>query len=677
MKKELRKSKPSRVSSSKVQDCVAKAFTNNIKPLRKTMKKELRKSKPSRVSSSNVQECVAKAFTNNIKPLRKTMKKELRKSKPSLVSSSNVQEGVAKAFTNNDILFVGAWARDHKGNMILKDWVTRFCTHFKAYSKIKFYAKQVVSLFQTLSSRFLETKVSSLDGSSVWIELQEQVVIERISIVIHNLLKAKKDGMLLELSFNEPKKMQEVQILKIDIESFQTRPGNDRIWLELSEFDHLKINDVILGKYDGRETHCGNLKFLHHMDDYMTKYERTTTVEGKLTLIRQMIASWKKHVATTGRFVVSNGDAFSIVEADDELTLMLGVAGMAQEMIRPIPLGAPDIYLGEKWTIQRTHTRNLEFHRLLASNMKAYGVVAKINTRHQRIAEELSIAGDIVRKMCWDSYPKGPFKGGFKVFDTKVKDWVTVSVEEAIRRTLILLRLKEYFSIVAADQHVQGGLVQDCCVGDAKVTFLDGSRCTSSWQSMLTEGSSPASPNSKIRAGAKRRIPSPMQATLLASPKRSLNTSSLLYSELWSPTMMSPIASSPVKSFAPANSTPSSRLASIPHPVARYHVSQPGLVPTRYPNNCISLQYATVCPTPTSHLSNERLLPLQFHNSRIQLPNPRNIGFWPSEPNNNDFLTHSHIHRTPVNHPTGSPFIIPTRNDQLVWVPFSVPFNTH
>ena len=240
-----------------------------------------------------------------------------------------------------------------------------------------------------------------------------------------------------------------------------------------------------------------------------------------------------------------------------------------------------------------------------------------------------------------------------------------------------MLRLKEYFSVAAADTDVHKGLAQDCCVGDAKVTFVEGSRCTSSWQSTLTEGSSPASPKSRIRDGAKRRIPSPMQANLLASPNRSLNTSSLLHSELWSPTMMSPIVSSPVKPFAPANSTPSSRLASIPHPVARHHVLQPGLVPTNCPNHCISLQYAAVSPTPTRHLSNDRLLPPQFHDSRIQLPNPRNIGLWPSEPNNNDLLTHSHIHRTPVNHPTGSPFIIPTRNDQLVWVPFSVPFNTH
>jgi hypothetical protein len=164
----------------------------------------------------------------------------------------------------------------------------------------------------------------------------------------------------------------------------------------------------------------------------------------------------KKHIAATGRFVVGNGGVFSIVEPDDELTVFLGVAGMTKEMILPIPLGTSDIYLGAKWTIQRSHRRNLEYHRLLASNMKAYGDAAKITIRSQRIVEELSIAGDIVRKICWDSYPKGPFKGGFKVFDTTLNDWVLVSVEEAVRRTMILLRLKKYFSVIAAYSDCNG-----------------------------------------------------------------------------------------------------------------------------------------------------------------------------------------------------------------------------
>lgn len=601
--------------------------------------------------------------------------------KLSRVSTSTVQECDVNAFTSNDILFVGAWARDHGGNMLLKDWVNRFCKNIKGYSKIKFHAMQVVSLFQALSSRFLEPKVSFIDGSSIWVELQEQVVVERISVLIQNVLNKKNDGsvgMLLDLTFKVPTRIREVQILKIDVESSQTRPGNDTILLESSDFEHLGINDVILGKYDGRETHCGNLKFLHHMDAYMPKYERTMTVGGKLTLIRQMIGRWKAHVAATGRFLVGNGRVFSIVEADDELTMFLGVAGMVKEMTIPIPLGTSDIYLGGKWTIQRLHRRNLEYHRLLERNMKAYGVVAKVTTRDKRIVEELSIAGGIVRKMCWESYPNGPFKGGFKVFDTKVKDWVLVSVEEAVRRTLILLRLKQYFSVVAAD-NASNGLLPDCRADYAKKTLLQGSRslamlnCVSSSQSMLTEVASPV-----FFPKSERPIPSPMQITLLSSPKRSPNTSSLLQAELWSPTMTSPLAASPVKSFAVANSTQSTMFASVAHPVARHHVYQPSLVhrmPSYCPNTCNSMQYAGVIPTPTNHLSNENLLSPQFHDNRIQLPHPRNIGFWPSQTNNNEWPPPSHIHPTPVNNP--SPFITPSRNDQLLWVPFSVPFNTN
>jgi hypothetical protein len=134
--------------------------------------------------------------------------------------------------------------------------------------------------------------MSSIDGSSIWVELQEQVVVERTSVLIVRYSTRRRTAVwyVLDLTFNEPKIMQEVQILKIDVESFQIHPGNDRILLESSDWEHLGINDVILGKCDGRETHCGNLKFLHHMDDYMPKYERTT-VGAKLTLIRQMIGS--------------------------------------------------------------------------------------------------------------------------------------------------------------------------------------------------------------------------------------------------------------------------------------------------------------------------------------------------------------------------------------------------
>ena len=639
---------------------------------------------------------------------------------------STLQVPHTKHYTKSDVLFAGAWTRDHKGNVCLNEWMSRFCKNVKARDTIEPIAKKMVSLFKTLSSRFLEAKTSSLDGSTVWVELEEQVVSERITACIQNLLDEKEKektslglpgACLLPGACSEKlKRKQKVQILRIDFGLRQIRPGNDFIMLESTVSGHLSTDDVILGEHDGRETHCGNLKFLHHVDNYIPKYERAMSMGSKLGMIRKIINAWKKLVEHEVRFIVPNGDVFSIVEAHDELTVLLGVAKMIQKLLQPIPYRSPEIYLGDQWTIQRAHRRNSEYHKLLSSNMKAYGVVAKIQTQPERFVEELSLAGNIVREIGWEAYPTGPFKGGFKVFDTKKQGWTLVSVEDAVKKTLILLRLKAYFSEGSNYKFVFDGPNPNLRhVEKTKAVSTESKpRPLPEYMSVMlvvppansTERTvkhaacvqavlTPAAPRTPLKSNTRSGAKSPwdLLEALLDSPKGSPSSLSLLQADLWSPTtspekgaclgvhlVMSPPAS-PTKSLVrQITSTPHAGPTSITQPIARRSAAQPGLVPSMRPNSpptwvprgALPQMYSNGFVAPPFHSSG--FVPPQLHSNGFMPPQLHNNGYMPQQLHTHGFVPPQFHRLAPP--PMHRPHLFPVRgpDQQLVWVPFSVPF---
>jgi hypothetical protein len=572
------------------------------------------------------------------------------------------------SYTTNDVLFAGKWARDHKGNLLLNEWTARFCKRFNAQSNRNEIARQIVTLFKNLAGRFLEAKRSPLDGKTIWVDLEDNVAIERTSVLIGTMVINKKPGYPRTLDESpddgtvDLKRLQNVKILKMDIKSYQICRGNDFIKLESKDNDQLWINDVMLGSQGGRETHYGNLKFFHHIDDYGPKYERATTIGGKLNVIRQIISTWKKNFAKDIRFVVRHGNVYSIVEADDELTVFLGVAEMIKEIIRPIPNGSHDIHLGDKWTIQRTHQRNREYYKLITSNLSAFGAVP---TSASLIREELAIAGNVIRKACWKSYPTGPFKGDFKVFDTTAQDWVLVSLEEAVKRTLVLMRLKAHFSGIS--------------------TKTDDSAALSKSElgQHIEARTSPHGLPSTNRPGATRPAPSPLRGALLATSKGGTNLASLLQSELWSPpespekgencrpaTPASAISSHSL--VADASSTRSEGMTSLMHPVARHSKTQLGLVPewnVRQLHNWAPVLCDPNIIPKSPHESSERLFHPLLH-GRFMPQHPNSSAFWPPHPRDNLVMLNPPSLRHPVHENTT--FIVPNPNHRLVWLPFPV-----
>ncbi|KAI2507218.1 hypothetical protein MHU86_7175 [Fragilaria crotonensis] len=587
------------------------------------------------------------------------------------------------SYTTNDVLFAGKWARNHKGNMLLNEWTARFCKRLNAQSDRKEIAKQIVTLFKTLAGRFLEAKRSSLEGQSSWDDIEDSVAIERTSVLIQKMVIDKKLGNPTSLDASrgdgtiDLKRPQKVKILKMDLKSHQICLGNDMINLESTDNDQLWINDVMLGPQDGRETHYGNLKFFHHIDDYAPKFERSTTVGGRLNVIRLIISSWKKHVAKDSRFVVRNGDVYSIVGADDELTVFLGVAEMIKEIIRPIPAGSHDIHLGDKWTIQRTNLRNREYYKLIASNMSAF---SGVSTSQSLILEELNIAGDVIRKACWKSYPTSPFQGGFKAFDTTLQDWVLLSVEEAVKRTLVLLRLKSHFSGNPAKTDNRAAFSQSDPAHHSKalLAISAGSEQECKQNNIIP----PRRQRLSKRSGATRPVPNPVKASRLASPKGGTNLASLLQSEIWSPIESpeevencrptTPVSPIPTKLLVTdVSTTRAVGMTSLMHPVARHFTTQPGLVPegnfrqlhTWTPVACDS---NTISKSP--QICSERLFHPLLH-GRFMTQHPNSSAFWPPHASSN-CLNHPAL-RNPDH--ASRAFIVPNPEHSLAWLPYSVP----
>ena len=637
------------------------------------------------------------AFDDDTKPPRNQSQPIASAITPTLSPLLTSQESGINTFTNNDVVFAGMRARNHKGNMLFNEWMTRFCKRINAQSNITEIARRIVALFTKLATRFLEAKKSPLEGQTTWVELGEPVVVERTSVLIQKLLSEKKIGNRSNLDVSNGdcstilKSARKVHILKIDLKLYQIRIGNDCIKLESNDHDQLWTNDVMLGQHDGRETHYGNLKFFHHIDDFLPKYERATTVGGKLNVIRQIISAWKRQVAKEVRFIVRNGDVYSIVGADDELTVFLGVGEMIQEIMRPIPLGSSDIYLGDKWTIQRTHQRNREYFKRITSNMAAFSEASTITSYQRRTLEELNIAGDVIRTVCWESYPTGRFRGGLKVFDTKLQDWVLVSVEEAVKRTLVMLRLKAYFSGIPAraidpeGPNNDGGAANLPAELAQHIAALVVISPRPEVKHTPNQTAPPTSKSSNKRPGATRPIPSPLRAALRASPKGSINFASLLQSELWSPTEspekseycrrpMTPISPVPSKFLvADIPSTRAAALTSVVHPIALHSMTQPGLVSEAIfhplhswvPTSCD----AKIIPE-SPQIDNEHHLHPFFHGGFIP-QHPNSTAFWPPHPSRNDGLFEYPMPRNPGH--MAQSFPVPNPNHRMVWLPISSP----
>lgn len=345
-------------------------------------------------------------------------------------------------YSTGDVLFAGPAARDHKGNLLLSHWIRRFC---KPPQSPRYLAQQLFFLWSELDARFREPKTSDLDGSTVWIELGPKLVIERLSLLIQATMnqaieqKKKKNNNKLDVLSTACKlKVYRVAVLDLDLAARNMCHGQNWIMVRSPEPVVLSVDDVILGT----STHAGNLKFLHHLDVYLPRFERCTSLGGSLDLIRKIITAWRKRTKGSGRFVAPSQVETVFSFADDELTVTLGIVRLLKAMRYPVttPFSSPNVYLGEFWTSQRATKLNIVYHNQCMEHIQAFSAASAEEDKTCRATSEESVAMQVVNAtIACDS------KAQFKIFDGKSKVWKKLTTEEAVKSTSIVLLLKTCF----------------------------------------------------------------------------------------------------------------------------------------------------------------------------------------------------------------------------------------
>jgi hypothetical protein len=367
-----------------------------------------------------------------------------------------------REYSSHDVLFGGSRVRDHPGNQCIMRWLATFtktASNVQTIDDIRTTARRVSVLWKELGARFLQPKTLVSDGSTVWIELGSNVIVERLSVMIKSVLNSRGQGfdntslhLLSDVCEQALQRSQKLMVLKGDMETGRLYNGDDFIMVESSEtLTTLGSKDVIFGLKEQGE-HFGNLRFLHHMEQYIPNFERTGNFTQKLEVILQIMSSWRVKVNGCGRFFAPIGhrDAplFSRVEQTNGLIVLLGVARMVKHLVLPVKeaVHVSKVYLGQDWTIYRDQPGNYHYCRAVFACQPLFSDISRqIKNQERRMALETEMATMVV-----ESQTKASARF-FRVVDMDKKVWMPISREESVKRTIISLRLKAFFT--GAESH--------------------------------------------------------------------------------------------------------------------------------------------------------------------------------------------------------------------------------